>query len=51
MLRLSFFERVFRGCGQSFNDLPLLVGEIGPAFKTAFIAARTIVFTSHMLLV
>jgi hypothetical protein len=48
---LSFFERGFRGCRQSFDDLTLVVVKFGPGFKTAFMATGTIFFTSHMLLV
>jgi hypothetical protein len=51
MSRLSFFERVFRGGGQSFDDLALFVVKFVPTFNTEFMATGTIFFTSHMLLV
>jgi hypothetical protein len=51
MSGLTFFERKLRGRRQAFDDLTLFVVQFGPGFKTAFMAARTRVFTSHMLLV
>ncbi len=48
---LAFFERIVRRQRQALHDLTLFVLQFGPAFQTAFIAARTRVFTSHMFIV